>query len=126
MMPRDPFALLADLEEKSNRNRFAANRDAIEAAVRQPFANLLSAFTAGLAGSELPLKGGADTMSRANRAVRCSSDTRPCTPQMRGLLTSLLVTRDPARRMETSGALVRESAGIARACAALLRFGRGA
>ncbi|MFN7176814.1 MAG: TIGR02453 family protein [Thermaurantiacus sp.] len=87
MIPKDAFRLLAELEANNHRDWFQANRDAIRSSVQEPFAEVLGAISEELAGADLPLSGGADTMFRMNRDVRFSADKSPYNASASGLLT---------------------------------------
>ena len=81
------FRFLSDLAANNDSAWFRANRETFERAVDEPFLSLLEEVTGRLAGSEVPLRGGAATTFRMNRDVRFSHDKAPYSLYRSGLLT---------------------------------------
>lgn len=81
------FAFFEGLEQDNSKTYMDANRDDFDRYVHGPFAALLDEVTARLAGSEMPLRGGAATMFRINRDLRFTKDKRPYSESVSGLLT---------------------------------------
>jgi len=81
------FAFLRGLRDNNDRDWFRAHRDAWISAVREPFAGFLEDVSERLAGGPLPLRVGRDTMFRLQRDLRFTSDTRPYSESVSGLLT---------------------------------------
>ncbi|MEL6913789.1 MAG: DUF2461 domain-containing protein [Pseudomonadota bacterium] len=81
------FELLEELEANNAKAWYDAHKADFEATVRAPFAAILEAVTARLAGSIAPLIGSNKTMFRQNRDVRFSKDKSPYKTNVSGLLT---------------------------------------
>jgi uncharacterized protein (TIGR02453 family) len=81
------FELLEGLAQNNTKQWFAQHRDEFQLHVREPFAAFLEDLTDRLSGTEIALKGGADTMFRQARDVRFSPDKRPYSESVSGLLT---------------------------------------
>ena len=81
------FRFLSDLAANNDSAWFRANRETFERAVDEPFVSLLEEVTGRLAGSEVPLRGGAGTTFRMNRDVRFSHDKSAYSLYRSGLLT---------------------------------------
>jgi uncharacterized protein (TIGR02453 family) len=81
------FELLEELDQNNTKEWFAQHRDEFQMQVREPFAAVLEDLTERLSGTDIALKGGADTMFRQARDVRFSPDKRPYSVTVSGLLT---------------------------------------
>lgn len=81
------FSLLQELSENNNRDWYKDHRSEIETFLREPFAAVLHQVSTRLEGTELPFRGGPETMFRMNRDVRFSKDKRPYRESIAALLT---------------------------------------
>lgn len=87
MFTERAFQLLADLKADNTKAWFDAHRDAVKRELQLPFERVLEAVTDGLSGSDLPLRGGRQTLFRMNRDVRFSRDKSPYSTHLSGVLT---------------------------------------
>lgn len=84
---RTSFDWLQGIRDHNDTEWFDEHRDTWHSHVRGPFAALLEELSAALAGTSMPLQGGADTMFRINRDLRFTDDDRPYNESVSGLVT---------------------------------------
>lgn len=82
------FRWFRELTENNASSWFAENRGTFQANVEEPFEHLLEDVTRRLAGTAVPLRGGAATTFRINRDVRFSADKSPYATHRSAVLTT--------------------------------------
>ena len=87
MISKKSFALFAELEANNNKAWFDKHRDDIHEYAVVPVASTLEAATKALASTNVPMIGGANTLSRINRDIRFAKNKAPYKTSVSGLMT---------------------------------------